>query len=257
MAVKSGGDWTLRDLHAFNISVLDQPFATFFDTPHLPALPANLRTFAETPDRAAAAEAADIDTYKLLHYLDLAACPEVGQDTTADSFTEKLLHAIGYAPGYRMILSDQFLPFLVCGVRCTAQADVCVCDENDILLIVQESRGLDDSADPESRLIAAAIAAYQRNNHSRVTELHLPALDDITFPGITFVNTFPTFYKIRVTVALNKAVMEGTYPPTATIVDRYIPRIPRPHSEGMRPVDNRGLILRHFEAFKRFVASSD
>ncbi|OBZ77655.1 hypothetical protein A0H81_02782 [Grifola frondosa] len=250
---KSGGDWTFRDLHAFNISIVDQPFATFFDTPDLPDLPTNLRAFADTPNRAAAAQAADIDTYKLLYYLELATFPKIGLEPAVDSFAEKLLETIGYAPGYRITLSHQFLP-LECAGRCTTRVDVFVCDlDNIIYLLVQHDRGIEDLSDPEPPLIAAALTAYQRNNNTRVRELRLPALDEITFPGITLVGTFPTFYKIRVTAALNTAVICADYPLTATIVDRYIPRIPHDQSEGMTPVDSREVILRHFEAFKRFV----
>ncbi|OBZ71034.1 hypothetical protein A0H81_09298 [Grifola frondosa] len=71
------------------------------------------------------------------------------------------------------------------------------------------------------------------------------------------VGTFPTFYKIRVTAALSHAVIDGTYPPTATIVDRYIPKTPRGQSEGMKPLDNRIAILRHFEAFEQFVVETE
>ncbi|OBZ78482.1 hypothetical protein A0H81_01592 [Grifola frondosa] len=46
--------------------------------------------------------------------------------------------------------SHLFLLLLVCGMCCTAQADVCVCEEDDILLLGQENRSLDDPADPAS-----------------------------------------------------------------------------------------------------------
>ncbi|OBZ78140.1 hypothetical protein A0H81_02779 [Grifola frondosa] len=57
-----------------------------------------------------------------------------------------------------------------------------MCDDDDIHLLVQHDRGIEDLSDPEPPLTAAAVAAYQRNNHSRVMELDLPALDEITFP---------------------------------------------------------------------------
>ncbi|KAF8548858.1 hypothetical protein OG21DRAFT_1489016 [Imleria badia] len=70
--------------------------------------------------------------------------------------------------------------------------------DNRYLLLIKKAIG---RKNPEPRLIAEAIAAYQNNNVIRETKLHLPILDEITFPGITYVGTAPTFYKIKVTTA--------------------------------------------------------
>ncbi|KAJ7253258.1 hypothetical protein C8J57DRAFT_1237595 [Mycena rebaudengoi] len=124
---------------------------------------------------------------------------------------------------------------------------------NDILLLVQEDKRLDNNADPEPQVIAEAIAAFQRNNFTRKRELHLPVLDQMVFPAITMYGSFPTFYKITVSAALNDAVKTGVFPVAATTVYRHIPRLPRRNSNGMKNLANRSILLRYLEAFKRFV----
>ena len=119
-------------------------------------------------------------------------------------------------------------------MQCSARTDVCICDENDYLL-VQEDKWLGNLEDPEPQLIAEAIAAYQRNNFVRDRVLHIPTLDEITFPCITLVETSLTFYKIKVT-ELSNAVMGGTFPANAVVVHRHTPRLPCRNSEGMTPI---------------------
>ncbi|KAJ7731489.1 hypothetical protein B0H16DRAFT_1329263, partial [Mycena metata] len=147
----------------------------------------------------------------------------------------------------------QALPLFICGSNCSAQTNVCVLDSNDILLLVQEDKRLDNGDDPEPQVIAEAIAAFQRNNFTRERELHLPALDRMVIPAITMYGTFPTFYKITVTASLNDAVKKGVFPAVATTVYRHIPRLPRRNSDGMKHAENRPILLQYFEAFKKFV----
>jgi hypothetical protein len=83
--------------------------------------------------------------------------------------------------------------------------------------------------------------------------LHIPSLDEITFPGITLARTSPTFYyKIKVTAELSNAVMGGTFPASVVVVFRHTPRLPRCYSDGMKPLENR-TTLQYFAAFKAFV----
>jgi hypothetical protein len=247
---KSGNDWTQNELRAYNIQVIEQSLVEFFNQNQLPPVPPTVRHFCETTDRALAP---DDDTYKLLHYLDLAQNPKVGQEAAVDNFAARLLETLGYASGRRVIVTRQALPLIICGTQCSAQTDVCICDENDYLLLVQEDKRLENSEDPEPQLIAEAIAAYQRNNFIRDRVLHIPIRNEITFPGITLVGTSPTFYKIKITTELNDAVMGGTFPVNTVVVYRHTPRLPRRNSEGMRPLENRTTILQYYQAFKAFV----
>lgn len=185
--------------------------------------------------------------------LTLPTRPRLARRPPSIFFAEKLLNKLGYAEGRRIIMIRQALPLFICGSSCSAQTDVCVLDSNDILLLVQEDKRLDNNADPEPQVIAEAIAAFQRNNFTRERELHLPILDQMVIPAITMYGTFPTFYKISVSAALNNAVKTGVFPVAATIVYRHIPRLPRRNSDGMKNLANRSVLLRYLEAFKQFV----
>jgi hypothetical protein len=249
-SAKCGNDWTQNELRVYNIQVVEQSLVKFFNQSQrrIRPLPPTLHNFCETTDRALAP---DDDTYKLLHYFDLAHNPKVGQAAAIDNFAARLLETLGYASGRRVIVTRETLPLIICGMQCSARADVCVCDDKDYVLLVQENKGLDNPEDPEPQLIAEAIAAYQRNNFIRDRVHHIPTLDEITFPGITLVGTFPTFYKIKVTAELCDAVMGGAFPTKTSVY--YTPRLPHRNEEGMKPLENRATILRYYQAFKAFV----
>ena len=66
----------------------------------------------------------------------------------------------------------------------------------------------------------------------------------------------PIFYRIPVTVALLDALVTGTYPAEETVVLRYIPSVSNPEgyrNRGMRPLDNRRVVLQCLESFKAFL----
>ncbi len=96
--------------------------------------------------------ASDDDTYKLLHYLDLAQNPRVGQEAAVDNFAARLLEMLVYASGRRVIVTRRVLPLIICGTQCSAQTDACICDENDYLLLVQQNENTEDL---EPQLIVA------------------------------------------------------------------------------------------------------
>jgi hypothetical protein len=118
---------------------------------------------------------------------------------------------------------------------------------SETLLLVQEDKTHIKPSDPEAQLIAEAIGAFQENNAKRIHVLFLDPREMQVILGITMVGTFPRFYKVKVTADLNRSVRFGLYPATDT------PRVPRRRSDGMRPLDNRELVLRYYEAFKKFV----
>ncbi|KAK2467959.1 hypothetical protein APHAL10511_000254 [Amanita phalloides] len=249
---KSGSDWTQNELQAYNIQVVEQSMVEFFNQDQLPPVPPVVHHFCETTERALAP---DDDTYKLLFHLNLTQNPKVGQEAAVDdTFAARLLETLGYAAGRRIIVTRQALPLIICGKQCSAQMDMCICDDNEfLLLLVQESKQFENPEDPEPQLIAEAIAAYQRNNFIRDRVLHIPTLEEITFPSITLVRTAPTFYKIKVTAELNSAVIGGIFPDNAMVVYRHTPRLPRRDSEGMRSLENRTILLQYYQAFKAFV----
>ena len=250
---KSGSDWTANELCAYNIAVVPQNKQEFFGTIDFPdpAEP-SLAGFMIAETRQ---DAADKRTKQLLHYLDLAMDPKIGQEAAVDNFAAELLRGLEYDDENRIVFIRHAIPFLICGENSVAQTDVCVMDDNEILLLLQEDKRLTSMKDPEPQVIAEAIAAFALNNWKRERDLNLPLCNSIMFPCLTMVGTTPVFYKITITAALSRAVQTGSYPETETRVLRYIPSLPRRNSEGMRPLPNRLEILRCLEAFKIFLGN--
>ena len=127
-------------------------------------------------------EAADKNTRRLLHYLDLAMGPKIGQEAAVENFVAELLKGLDYDDENRLVFIRYTIPFLICGENLFAQNDVCIMDDNEILLLLQENKRLTSMVDPEPQIIAEAIAAFALNNRKRECDLHLPLRNSITFP---------------------------------------------------------------------------
>ncbi|TEB23377.1 hypothetical protein FA13DRAFT_1420359 [Coprinellus micaceus] len=253
-SARSGSDWTANELASYNIAVVHQDGATFFETPNLPqpAVNPNVLTTLDYNNSP------DDDTYSLIRNLDLAMVPATSEESAVGDFAVVLLRALGYEPRGRTLRTRKDLPFIICGESRHAKADVCLIDEQDIVLLVQEGkRQTSPGEDPEPQLIAAAVAAFTLNIRNRVENLGIPPLPSKLFAGISLTGTAPVFYKINVTAELVTAISGGGYPETLTVVYAHLPVVPRrPHrrwGEGMKPLDNRRVILSCYEAFKRFV----
>ena len=80
-----------------------------------------------------------------------------------------------------------------------------------ILLLVQEDKTAFNLSNPESQVIAKAIATFQYNNKKRA-DLDLPALDMMTILCITMVGMRPFFYLVPVTQELSDSVALGQQP---------------------------------------------
>jgi hypothetical protein len=253
--VKSGSDWTAHELRAYNITIVTQSKAEFFGTDNLPdPTEPSISGFMTTESRQAAQDK-DKRTKQLLHYLDLAMDPKAGQEAAVDNFAAELLRSLDYDDKDRIVFIWHTIPFLICGENSAAHIDVCIMDDNEILLLLQEDKKLTSMKDPEPQVIASAIAAFALNNRKRERELNLPARGTITFPAFTMIGTSPIFYKVTITATLSRAVQNGTYPGVETRVLRYIPTLPHRNGDGMRPLPNRLEILRCLEAFKRFLGN--
>ena len=128
-----------------------------------------------------------------------------------------------------------------------AKTDVCLTDvSSEILLFVQEDKDKTymNPSDPEAQLIAEAIAAFQQNNSKRVNDSFLEPDNSRDHNGRH----------------LPEALQDQSYSrsgsvhhETQTVVYRHTPRVPKRRSDGMRPLDNRKLVLRCYEAFKKFI----
>ncbi|KAF9453987.1 hypothetical protein P691DRAFT_657272 [Macrolepiota fuliginosa MF-IS2] len=251
---KSGNDWTHVDLLKYCIKLTDLPFRTFFyplSLTDLPPLPHAIEPFAIAPDHT---QAPDDGTYKWIHYLDLAQDEPEG--IAVDVFADRLMHLLGYDQGRRLILIRHPIPSVFCGIQYSLTTDVCICDENEIiLLLVKDDETVHRAGgkgDAEPTLIASAIAAFQRNNNIR-KELGFRPVEETMFPGIVFSGTFPTFYRIKVAAKLSQAIETGTYIDTVTEVYRHVPVVPGLQDAGMKDVENRHALLRYFIAFKGFL----
>ncbi|KAJ7938144.1 hypothetical protein B0H13DRAFT_1134084 [Mycena leptocephala] len=250
---KSGNDWTENDLRAYRIRVVYQDAATFFQIPgpDLPAPVVQHPAVLTLPDSATATES---PVYQFLRTMDLAMLPvEVGE-SAVDDFAVLLLEELGYVSFGRVTRTRKSIPLVIFGENRHAKTDVCIDDSGILILLVQEDKRL--GGNPVPQLVAEAIAAFQSNNVTREQTFGLPRLPSKVVPGITMKGTSPTFFKVLVTQELATAVMGGVYPTTETIVQAHLPTIPRPLdrlNEGMKPLDNRLLIMACFEAFKQFV----
>ncbi|KAF8581583.1 hypothetical protein K439DRAFT_216445 [Ramaria rubella] len=252
-SAKSGSDWTVNELDAYNITIVAQNSATFFGNDVLP-LPAHHRDLIE---KLTADEMENEDSYQVVRYMDLAMDLVPGEESAVDDFAMQLLRMMGYAGRAvrRDLRSRKDIPLFMCGEWVHAKTDICVVDGNEILLLVQEDKRHKEPRDPQPQLIAEAIAAVQSNNRVR-KDLGLEALDFKEMAGIVMIGTSPTFFKIPVTRELLLAVQRGHYPATPTVVPMHQPQLPRPLrrlSEGMRPLDNRRAVIACLEAFKQFV----
>ncbi|PPQ68891.1 hypothetical protein CVT25_009014 [Psilocybe cyanescens] len=223
-SAKSGNDWSQYELAAYNITVEPQDAATFFGVDPLP----ETHVPTDMLDKLEAEETTDLASFLTISAMDLAMGITPLEESAVDDFVVRLFDILGYT-----------------------NRDVLLRTRKDMEL--EDKRHLEDGRDAEAQLIAEAVAAFQSNNKKRF----LAGLDlvlDVIIPGIVMIGTAPLFYKIRVTKELADAVMYGAFPQTPTIVHVHVPPLPRPYrrlSEGMKPLDNRRIALRCFEAFKR------
>lgn len=70
------------------------------------------------------------------------------------------------------------------------------------------------------------------------------------------VGSAPVFYKIPVTQDLLTAIITAQYPQDAIVVERFFPPVNNRIAyvyEGMKPLDNRLIVLKTFEAFKQLL----
>ncbi|CAA7268321.1 unnamed protein product [Cyclocybe aegerita] len=187
---KSGSDWTANELAAYNITVVFQDAATFFETPDLPQPAINPSVLTTLDYR----DSPDDDAYRLLRNLDLATTQVPAEDSAVDDFAVLLLRALGYEPRGRALRTRKDLIPLMCGENRHAKSDVCLIDEEEIVILVQEDRRYIAPEDPEAQLIAEAIAAFTANNRTRVQILGLPPLPSKVIAGITMTGTSPIFH---------------------------------------------------------------
>lgn len=248
---KSGNEWTSEDLQAYNITIREDDFGTFFGQP-VPVL-----SPSELLQKENASDMDTLENNRVMTYMYLAMDRVPNEESAVIPFLEKLFLALEYETLAKSVILSQQMPFFACRASRNSTADLCITDMSEVLLIAQEDkRHIPDAHDPEPQLIAQAIATFQFNNFKRTRVLDEPPLSSKVIAGITMLGTSPTFFKIPITQALVSAVELGDYPTEPTVVSMHTPEIPRPScraAEGMVPLDNREIIFACFEAFKQFV----
>jgi hypothetical protein len=103
--------------------------------------------------------------------------------------------------------------------------------------------------DNEPQLVAEAIAAFHQNNVN-CGLAGLPKLAHKPMPGIVMIGSAVLFYLIPVTDMVD-AILTASY---QTVIFQFCSPVPnRTHyvdyGKGMRPLENRRIILQCFEAF--------
>ncbi|KXN82921.1 hypothetical protein AN958_02004 [Leucoagaricus sp. SymC.cos] len=125
------------------------------------------------------------------------------------------------------------------------RVDVCVldCEDSDkVVLVIQEDRQHLGYPYPEPHLVAVEMAAFCYN------PIRCP--EEAVVPGIIMRGVCSISYKISITEELVRDVELGIRPTEEMVVYIHQPELPDPINEGMKSLDNRGVILSSYEAFK-------
>ena len=255
-SARSGSDWGRNELLAYNITVAPIPPQDFFREEADPPLTGLDPALINSPLDLDDSHLSD-DTYRFLGYLDLAT--NTSQETAIVDFARELLRVVGFEERGRILRTRHTIPLSICGENNTVvQTDVCLMDRRSTILLVlrQEDQTIFNPSDPESQVIAEAIAAYQHNNQRR-NRMGLPTLNTMTVPCITMVGTRPTFYLVPVTRELSDAVITGQWPEVETKVLMCVTVAGRHRrlSEGMEVPEYRRVAFQRMLAFKAIAKS--
>ena len=246
---RSGREWTEAQLTDYNIEITNVDANTFFAQPienvMLDEVPESILTCLTSNDITDDDDAG----YDLLRFHDIVMSG--GLENTVNNLVEELLRILKFRGSRRIILTCQRLPLMMCGTNTTAETDVCVQNDENILLLVQEDKAYRNSDDLEPQLVAEAIAAFQYNNRIRRRHLRKEPLSTYTFPCVTMVGSHARFYKIPVSHELNEGVINGYKPLVKTDIQCFDPLENNPMSAlGMAQLDSRKKILQSFKLMR-------
>lgn len=135
-SAKSGNDWTVYELSAFNISIQDVDVATFFGVPQLPPTtvsPVILNNVDRPPPPAVISK----EDRLFFRYLERA---NFYGKAAVDDFAGHILRMLDFDDNDRSILTKRELSFEMCGSRVCANADMVVLDDAEYSLMVREER---------------------------------------------------------------------------------------------------------------------
>jgi hypothetical protein len=249
---KSASDWGRNELRAYGINMRTVDSQHFFG--RIPSeVAAEAQEFLATTNWK---DAQGKDTLIALRLLGAATSLKEAHESSVDDFSTALFNIIGYVSRTRMARSRMPMALHICGEARSAQADICLLNEEEIVLLVQEDKRFKSEADPEPQLVAEAVAAFQRNSAARERRQDQQPLEEAVIPGVVMVGACPTFYKVRVTSELADAVMGGRYPKHQTeVLVCPLEKDGSPLEPGLTMLDPscREVSLKYFEAFKQFI----
>lgn len=246
---KSASKWTSSDLLAYNIRVSSQSPEDFYGQP-LPAVESLSSLDPNLLSGTIHIQGLSEERCRFLGYLYLASRANSNQQSAVDDLTKEILHMLGYEKHGLILRSYCSIPLLSSGdPNRSAQTCVCLAQGLSAILLVVQNKTIFNNHDPESQVIAEAIATFQYNHNVRA-QLDKPKCDSMTIPCITMIGTQPTFYLVPVTQELSEAVATGQYPLFPTVVKKCaVTSNSHCLSESMQAPDFRQVALQHFTAF--------
>ena len=230
---KSGNDWGLYEISAYNITVTAQSPQEFFH--RKPEAPFKL--LGVDPlliDSDIDAEDSDVPDNMAFQYLTHLNLATTHLESSITDIARETLRILGFVERNLALSTHFMIPLTICGEVQFTRTDVCLLTRQTMILLIlqEEVTAYECTWEPQNQVIASAIAAYQHNNKQRQCR-GLPTLDAMTIPCITMVDMQPTFYLVPVTQELSDAVATGQYPQTSTRVVNCI--------IGLGPYDQEGL----------------
>lgn len=139
-SAKSGSNWGMSELIAYNIVVKNVNAQTFFGSPNLPQITVS-PAILDNLEEPVGLSKADMDFFA---YMDDAMSISPGVESFVDDFTAFLLKMMSYDEGRRVVHLRKEMEFEMCGQRVDAKADVCVMERSGMgakyLLVVQEDK---------------------------------------------------------------------------------------------------------------------
>ncbi|KAF8329238.1 hypothetical protein F5887DRAFT_118853 [Amanita rubescens] len=217
-------DWTSADLDAFNIVVQDQDQDTFFEGP-LPDY-SGFPGFIEKEEIVIPKKFRNSSfglAFKVEHAREDMNASPIEAEWRFNEFLGQLLRFMKYQDlrSHRtstVVSEGTQIRMTVRNESAVTIANVeveCGIGTYPTMLILQHNKTAIKVSDPEAHLIATAIAVFQQNKKAGTRS----KLEEQVILGITTAEQIiPTFYKIKVTTELDRAVRLGEKPATQTVV---------------------------------------
>ena len=133
---KPSSDWLDNELLAYNIRVVDAGNAAFFNNPELPP-PVVSETILNNMNRPDGPLTKDDRLF--FQYMGLVQNSR-SPESHVDDFAAFVLHILNYDSDDRVICRRTEVSFPMASQRVDARMDVCLMDELELLLVIQEDK---------------------------------------------------------------------------------------------------------------------